>query len=109
VSEIICCRYEDFAKALANETRQEIVALLKDGEMSLGEITTHFDLSQPTISYHLGLLRRAGVVLAWKKGRYVYYSINRCCLEACTQRLIEPFVGSADKRHPKGDSREALG
>ena len=103
MNEIICCRYEDFARALADEARQSILELLKNREMSVGEIATHFDLSQPTISYHLGLLRRAGVVLAWKQDRYVYYSINRCCLEACTQRLIEPFVGS------KSDSCEEPG
>ncbi len=52
--------------------------------MSVGEIAAHFKLTQPTISHHLGL--------AQKKGRYVYYSVNRCCLEACARRLIEPFV-----------------
>jgi len=72
VDEITCCRYEDFARSLADETRQAILELLMDRELNVGEIAAHFDLSQPTISYHLGLLRRAGVVLAQKKGRYVY-------------------------------------
>jgi len=103
VSEITCCRYEDFVKVLADETRQSILELLKDREMSVGEIVVHFKLTQPTISYHLGLLRRAGVVLARREGKQVYYTANRCCLEACTQRLIEPFIGS------KSDSREEPG
>jgi len=72
VDEITCCRYEDFARALADETRQAILELLTDQEMSVGEIVARFDLSQPTISHHLGLLRRAGMVLARKKGRYIY-------------------------------------
>lgn len=100
MSEITCCRYEDFARALADETRQAILELLMDREMNVGEIAAHFDLNLPTISYHLGLLRRAGAVLARKENRYVYYSVNRCCLEACARRLIEPFVGS------RSDSRE---
>lgn len=94
MDEITCCRYEDFAKALADETRQAILKLLMDQDLNVGEIAAYFDLSQPTISHHLGLLRRAGVVLARKKGRYIYYSANRCCLTACAQRLIEPFVGN---------------
>ena len=100
MNEISCCRYEDFARALADETRQAILELLKNREMSVGEIVAHFKLTQPTISHHLSLLRRAGVVLAQREGQYVYYIANRCCLEACTQRLIEPFIGS------KSDSRE---
>jgi DNA-binding transcriptional ArsR family regulator len=103
MSEISCCRYEDFVRALANETRQEIVAMLKDREMNAGEIVSHFELTQPTISHHLGLLRRAGVVLARREGKQVYYRANRCCLDSCTQRLIEPFVES------KGHSRRESG
>ncbi|MBN1975925.1 MAG: winged helix-turn-helix transcriptional regulator [Anaerolineae bacterium] len=94
MDEIICCRYEDFARALADETRQAILELLTDQELNVSEIAAHFDLSQPTISHHLGLLRRAGVVLTQKKGRYVFYSVNRCCMTACARRLIEPFVES---------------
>ena len=90
-------------KALADETRQSILELLKDREMSVGEIVACFDLTQPTISHHLGLLRRAGLVLTRREGRQVYYTANRCCLQACTQRLIEPFVGS------KSNSREKPG
>jgi ArsR family transcriptional regulator len=93
VSEITCCRYEDFVKVLADETRQSILELLKHREMSVGEIVACFKLTQPTISHHLGLLRRAGVVLARREGKQVYYTANRCCLEACTQRLIEQFTG----------------
>jgi ArsR family transcriptional regulator len=100
MDEITCCRYEDFARALADETRQAILELLTDQDLNVSEIAAYFDLSQPTISHHLGLLRRAGVVLAQKKGRYVFYSVNRCCLTACARRLIEPFVES------RSDSRE---
>jgi ArsR family transcriptional regulator len=94
MDEITCCRYEDFARALADETRQAILELSRDQDLNVSETAAYFDLSQPTISHHLGLLRRAGVVLAQKKGRYVFYSVNRCCLTACARRLIAPFVES---------------
>lgn len=94
MDEITCCRYEDFVKALADETRQAILELLQEGEMNVGEVAVCFDQTQPTISYHLGLLRRAGLVVARREGKQVYYPVNRCCLEKCTRRLVEAFVGS---------------
>lgn len=93
MDEITCCRYEDFVKALAGETRQAVLALLQQGEMNVGEIAACFDQTQPTISYHLGLLRRAGLLVARREGQQVYYTVNRCCLEKCTRRLVEPFIG----------------
>jgi DNA-binding transcriptional ArsR family regulator len=92
MSEISCCRYEDFVRALASETRQAILGLLKDQEMSVGDIAARFSLTQSTISHHLAVLRRARVVLAHRKGQHVFYSANRCCLNACTRRLVETFT-----------------
>lgn len=97
MDEITCCRYEDFVKALADETRQTILELLKDREMNVGEIVACFDLTQPTISHHLGLLRRAGVVLARREGQQVYYTANRCCLKACTCRLVGQLTGNRER------------
>jgi DNA-binding transcriptional ArsR family regulator len=74
--------------------------MLRDREMNVGEIVSHFELTQPTVSHHLGLLRRAGVVLARREGKHVYYRANRCCLDSCTRRLIEPFVA---RRHNSGE------
>lgn len=93
MDEITCCRYEDFVKALADETRQAILELLQEREMSVGEIVDCFDQTQPTISYHLGLLRRAGLLVARREGKQVHYTVNRCCLEKCTRRLVKPFIG----------------
>jgi ArsR family transcriptional regulator len=92
VSNISCCRYEEFVGALASETRQAILVLLKDQEMSVGDIVARFSLTESTISHHLAVLRRAGVVLARRGGQHIYYSANRCCLNACTRRLVETFT-----------------
>jgi len=97
VDEITCCRYEDFVKALADETRQAILELLQAQEMNVGDIAAHFRVTQPTISYHLGLLRRAGLVVARREGRQVVYAANRCCLAKCTRRLVETWIGSEKK------------
>lgn len=97
MDEITCCRYEDFVKALADETRQAILELLQHGEMNVGEMVACFDQTQPTISYHLGLLRRAGLVVTRREGKQVYYTVNRCCLERCTQRLVKQFVREEER------------
>jgi ArsR family transcriptional regulator len=101
MSDITCCRYEDFVGALASETRQAILGLLKDQEMCVEEIAARFPLTQSSISHHLAVLRRARVVLTRREGQRVYYSANRCCLNACTRRLVETFT--------KSDSSGAMG
>ena len=93
MDEITCCRYQDFVRALADETRQAILELLQQGEMNVGEVAACFDQTQPTISYHLGLLRRAGLAVARRDGKQMYYTVNRCCLEKCTRRLVNTFAG----------------
>ena len=63
-------------KALADDTRQRILGLLrKNGEMSVNEITDHFDLAQPTISQHLRVLRGIEAVKVRKSGQQMYYRL----------------------------------
>jgi ArsR family transcriptional regulator len=65
-------------RALGDATRLEIVGLLAaaGGAMCVCEIEPRFDLSQPTISHHLRLLREAGVVTAERRGTWVYYALD---------------------------------
>ncbi|PRQ03411.1 HTH-type transcriptional repressor AseR [Enhygromyxa salina] len=66
-------------KALADPTRLEIVSLVAAAKEPLCacEIEAHFDLSQSTISHHLGLLRKAGVLNAERRGTWAFYSITK--------------------------------
>jgi ArsR family transcriptional regulator len=68
-------------KALNDQTRREILDLLKEKEMTAGEIAEKFNISKPSISHHLGLLKRADLVSSVKKGQFVTYSINTTILE----------------------------
>lgn len=63
-------------KALNDPTRREILELLRKGDLSAGDIADQFDMSKPSISHHLDLLRQAGLVESVKKGQFIYYSIN---------------------------------
>ena len=63
-------------KALSDPTRREILRLLRRGDMNAGEIASHFDMSKPSISHHLGLLKQARLVLDVRKGQNIVYSLN---------------------------------
>lgn len=63
-------------KALNDATRREILALLKEKDLTAGEIADQFHISKPSISHHLDLLKQAGLVEALKEGQYIYYSLN---------------------------------
>jgi ArsR family transcriptional regulator len=63
-------------KALNDPTRRQILELLAKEDMSAGDIADQFNMSKPSISHHLDLLRQAGLVESVKKGQFIYYSIN---------------------------------
>jgi len=68
-------------KALDDSTRREILDYLKDRDMTAGDIAEKFNISKPSISYHLDLLRQGELVISTKKGQFIYYSINTLVLD----------------------------
>ena len=68
-------------KALNDETRRQIIELLKEKDMNAGEIAERFNISKPSISHHLDILRQADLVTSEKKGQFVEYSLNTTILE----------------------------
>lgn len=75
----------EFAKALADETRQQIMKICCCTRLSVNEIVAQTGVSQPTVSHHLKVLRDAGLVRTERHGKEIYYSINQekmadnCC------------------------------
>ena len=63
-------------KAIGDPTRREILDLLKNGQKTAGEIGEHFDATGATISHHLSILKKAGLISDEKKGKYIYYELN---------------------------------
>ena len=63
-------------KALADPTRRKIIQMLRDGDMTAGDIAEQFSISKPSISHHLNLLKQAGIVIDERKGQFIYYSLN---------------------------------
>jgi ArsR family transcriptional regulator len=81
----------EFCKALSDETRQRILEMLLEEEMSVSDIVGAFSMSQPSISHHLSVLRQFGLVTSRKEGKHVFYAINRDNVVACCGRLIAKF------------------
>lgn len=71
----------DVWKALADPTRRKILSLLKDKDMNAGEIANEFNMTKPSISNHLNILKQADLVDAEKAGQNVNYSLKTSVLQ----------------------------
>lgn len=69
-------------KALADDTRLKIIDILSGGEMCACRILEKFDITQPTLSYHMKILTDSGIVTCVRKGAWMHYSLNKGCLKA---------------------------
>jgi len=81
-----------FAKALADETRQKIMLLCCCQRLSVTEIVEQLNVTQPTVSHHLAVLRKAGLVDVHEEGKQTFYSLNQGKFTACCGRLMENFA-----------------
>jgi ArsR family transcriptional regulator len=75
-------------KALNDATRREILELLKEKDLTAGEIADQFNISKPSISHHLDLLRQAGLVVSVKEGQFMYYSLNTTVMDEMLKWII---------------------
>lgn len=76
-------------KALNDSTRREILQLLKQGDMTAGEIVEQFNISGASISHHLDVLKQAKLVQAEKNGQYIIYSLNTTVVDEIAQWFIQ--------------------
>lgn len=83
-----------FAKALADDTRQEIMAHLCCVWLNVGEIVTKLEgkVNQSTVSHHLKKLQEANLVLTRQDGREHYYTLNEESIALCCGRLMLRFA-----------------
>src|SRR6516164_758715 len=71
-------------KALGDPVRLRLVSLIgahRGGEVCVCDLTTAFNLAQPTISHHLKVLREAGIITSERRGTWVYYRLVPAALE----------------------------
>lgn len=68
-------------KALADPIRREILEMLKKGRLSAGDIAEHFDVTAPSISRHLSVLKEADFIRDAREGKFIFYELNASVLE----------------------------
>ena len=75
-------------KALDDSTRREILDMLKEKDMTAGEIADKFNISKPSISHHLDILKQAKLVVAIKQGQFQIYSLNTTIMDEIIQWMM---------------------
>ncbi len=80
-------------KALSDPSRRKILQLLKEKDLTAGEIAESFNISKPSISHHLNLLKQANLVIDERHGQNIYYSLNTTVF----QELLGFFLNFIDK------------
>lgn len=75
-------------KALNDVTRRDILDLLKEKSYSAGDIADNFNISKPSISHHLDILKQADLIVSEKKGQFIIYSINTTIMEDVLQWIL---------------------
>ena len=81
-------------KALSDPTRRKIIQMLKEKDMTAGDIADQFDITKPSISHHLNILKQAQLVIDQRKGQNIYYSLNTTVF----QEVINWFFNVTDRR-----------
>jgi DNA-binding transcriptional ArsR family regulator len=89
-------------KALSDPTRRQIIQLLKERDLTAGEIADHFAMTKPSISHHLNSLKQAGLVLDERKGQNIVYTLNTTVV----QEVLSWFMDILGTTGEKGDIRD---
>ena len=82
----------DFAKAIADETRQKIMRLCCCQWCSVSEMVEQLEVTQPTVSHHLAILRDAGLVNLRHEGKQTFYTLDQSQMVECCGQLMVVFA-----------------
>ncbi|SFC51022.1 autorepressor SdpR family transcription factor [Clostridium uliginosum] len=90
--------FNDAFKALSDNTRRKILDLLKEKDMTAGDIADYFQITKPSISHHLNILKQTGLVSDERKGQFIYYSLNTSVFEDVAGWFIS-FLNNTKKEN----------
>ncbi len=82
-------KMNEIFKALSDPTRRKILELLKERDMTPSEILEKIKIAQPTLSHHLDILKRAGLVDYEREGKFLKYSLNMGVFEMALEYLMK--------------------
>ena len=89
-------------KALADPTRRKILELLSDKDLNAGEIADYFNISKPSISHHLGILKNAELISDERQGQNIVYSLNTTVFE----NMVKWYFDFTEKKNSGGETDE---
>ena len=78
----------DVFTALSDPTRREILAHLRGGDLTAGELSERFPLAKSTLSGHFSVLREAGLIVSERQGTRIVYSINQSAVEEALEQIL---------------------
>jgi ArsR family transcriptional regulator, arsenate/arsenite/antimonite-responsive transcriptional repressor len=87
----------EFAKAIADDTRQQIMRACCCQWASVGDLTAQIGVTQPTVSHHLAILREAGLVNVRHEGKQTFYTLNQNRVVACCGQIMAVFAPEAEE------------
>jgi len=82
---------ENVFKALADPTRRKVLRLLGGGELTAGQLSSHFNISAPSMSHHFNILKNADLVFVRRDGQQLYYSLNTTVFQDLMAVLLDIF------------------
>ena len=90
---------DNLFQALADPSRREILNLLRKDDATPGEMINHFSITKPSLSHHLDILKRAGLVITERRGQNIVYSLNVTVFDEVVSLVMELFkVGKGRKQ-----------
>ncbi|HEU4453109.1 MAG TPA: autorepressor SdpR family transcription factor [Longimicrobium sp.] len=84
-------------RALGDPTRREILKVLREGDLTAGEIAALFPMTAASVSHHLAVLKEAGLITAQRNGRNLIYSLETTVFQEFLQEMMSLF-GSGGER-----------
>ncbi len=94
-------------KALADTTRREILALLRDGEKTAGDLAESFDMTKPSMSHHFSVLKDADLIRSRREAQQIWYSLNTTVVQdvvAWSMDLLNDQPRTRNKKSKAGKS-----
>ena len=81
--------HDSVFQALADPTRRSLLKLLRSRDMTPGEMIEHFEMTGPSLSHHLDILKKAGLVVTQRVRQNIVYSLNLSVFEEVVSSILE--------------------
>ena len=94
---------DDFFQALSSPYRREIIRLLKWRDLSAGQIAAQFDISQPSVSRHLEVLKNAGIITSHRRANQIIYSLDLTAVQGMLVEILD-LLGRGEGEHRESEA-----